>query len=146
MNWLTAKVMQYIAGALLVACIGLGAKGCALSTERDLAVAARDTAQANEGAAITERDSWKAKTGDALAANAAYGVIFDKLQAEAEAQQKQADAAARTAAAAVAVARRNEAAAEQTLAAFRTRFAGKPVPCAAALLAMQNACPSLEGY
>lgn len=146
MNWLTAKVMQYIAGVLLIACIGLGAKGCALSTERDLAAAARDTAQANARTAITERESWKSKTADALAANAAYAVIFDKLQAEADAQLQRADAAAKQAAAAVAAARRDEAAAEKTLAAFRKRFEGKPVPCAAALLAMQNACPTLEGY
>lgn len=146
MNWLTAKVMQYIAGALLIACIGIGAKGCALKTQRDQATASLATAQADKRTAETERDSWKAKVADALAANAAYAVIFDKLQAEADAQQQRADAAAQQAARAVAAARRDEAAAEKQLADFRKRFAGKPVACAVALQAMQNACPALEGY
>lgn len=146
MTWLTAKVAQGIAAALLVLCLGLGAQVFVQSKRLDVAAADLKTAQANARTAETERDAWKSKTGDALAANAAYAVIFDKLQAEADAQQQRADAAAKQAAAAVAAARRDEAAAEKTLAAFRKRFEGKPVPCAAALLAMQNACPTLEGY
>lgn len=146
MNWLTAKVAQGLAAALLVLCIGLGVQVFVQSKRLDVAAASLKTAQADKKTTETERDSWKAKTGDALAANSAYGVIFDKLQAEADAQQLQAEADARTAAAAVAAARRDEAAAEKTLADFRKRSASKPAPCAAALLAMQSACPTLEHY
>ena len=140
MNWLTAKVMQYIAGLLLIACIGLGAKGCALSTERDLAQASLKTAQADKKTAETERDAWKEKTADAQAANAAYDVIFEQQRQEAQAQQQHADAAAQQAAAAVADARRDEAAAEKQLVDFRKRFAGKTTDCAAALLRLDAVC------
>lgn len=146
MNWLTAKVAQGIAAALLVLCIGLGVQVFVQSKRLDVAEASLKTAQADKKTAITERDAWKSKTADVQAANAAYGVIFDKLQAEADRQQQQADAAAERAAAAVAAARRDEATAEKTLADFRKRSASKPAPCAAALLAMQSACPTLEHY
>jgi hypothetical protein len=68
-----------------------------------LANAAADTALANQGkaesardAARTERDSWKAKTEDAQAANRAYDVIFEKQRLAAEEQQRLAAEAAKT--------------------------------------------------
>lgn len=140
MSWLTAKVAQGIAAALLVLCIGLGVQVFVQSKRLDVAAASLKTAQADKKTAETERDSWKAKTADALAANAAYGVIFDKLQAEADRQQQQADAAAERAAAAVAAARSDEAAAEKTLADFRKRFAGKTTDCATALMRLDAVC------
>lgn len=146
MNWLTAKVAQAIALALLLACLALGAKGCSLSSQLKAANAERDTAQAERNAAITERDAWKAKTEDAQAANRAYGVVLQQMQ-EAEAQrQAQEDATARRAAAAVAAAQAEAVRARRERDAFARRFADKPATCAAALDAMQSACPSLERY
>lgn len=146
MNWLTAKVAQGIALALLAACLALGARGCSLSRQLGTAVAERDAAQAKRDAAITERDAWKAKTADVLAANRAYGTVIQQMH-EAEAQrQAQETAIAKRAAAAVAAAQQQAAQARRERDAFRQRFAGKPATCAAALDAMQAACPVLEGY
>ena len=141
MSWLTAKVLQYIAGGLLLACIALGVRGCSLDTARDLAVAERATAIADRTAAITERDAWKAKVTDALAANRAYDAAFAQMQEAALDQQRQADAAATRAQQVVAAARADEAKAERQLADFRRRFAAKPANCAAALKALDAACP-----
>lgn len=146
MNWITAKVAQGIALALLVTCIGLGAKGYSLSRQLDTAVAERDAAQAKRDSAITERDAWKGKTADVQAANRAYEVTIQQMH-EAEAQRQADEAAiARRAAAAVAAAQQQAEQARRERDAFRQRFAGKPATCAAALDAMQAACPTLTEY
>ena len=146
MSWLTAKVMQYIAGALLLGCIGLGLRGCALSDDVAVAVADKGKAEADRDAAVTSRDSWKSKAEDALAANRAYDAAFAQLQEAAAEQQRLAGEAAKKAAAAVATAQRDEAQAERQLADFKRRSGNKPATCAAALQAMQAACPMLEGF
>jgi serine phosphatase RsbU (regulator of sigma subunit) len=146
MKWLTATVLQYVAGALLLACLALFARGCTLSTARDLAVAAQGKAEADRDAARTERDSWKSKTEDAQAANRAYDVIFEKQRQAAAEQQRLADEAAKTAANAVAAAQRDEAKAERENAEFRRVFGNKPKDCEAALAALDRVCPTLEGY
>lgn len=139
MSWLTAKVMQYIAGVLLVLCVALGARGCGLSHKLDAAAAQRD-------AAVTERDAWKSKTEDALAANRAYDVIFEQQRLAAEEQQRLADAAAATARKAVANAQADERKAERSLAEYRRLFGSKPADCDAALQALDRVCKVLEGY
>jgi hypothetical protein len=126
--------------------VGLGAKGCALDRARDLAVADKATALAERKAAITERDAWKAKAADALAANRAYDTAFDQLQAAAEEQQRLADAAAHKAAAEVATAKRDEAKAERELGEYRRTFGARPKDCDAALLALDRVCPTLGDY
>lgn len=146
MSWLTAKVMQYIAGALLVLCVALGARGCGLSHKRDAAVSAQAAAESARDAAVTSRASWKSKAEDALAANRAYDAAFAQLQEAAAEQQRLAGEAAKKAAAAVATAQRDEAQAERQLADFKRRSGNKPATCAAALQAMQAACPMLEGF
>lgn len=146
MNWLTAKVLQYIAGALLIACIGLGVRGCALDSARDVAVANQGKAESARDAAITERAAWKSKAADAQAANNAYDVIFEKQRVAAEAQQRQAAEAAKKAAAAVAAAQRDEAKAEREAAEYRRVFGARPKDCEAALLALDRVCPTLGGY
>lgn len=146
MNWLTMKVLQYIAGALLIACIGLGVKGCALAKDRDVAVAEKNTALADKKTAITERDSWKEEAASAIAANQAYDVIFEQQRAAAEEQQRQAEAAAQQAAATVAAAKRDEAKAESEAAAYRRVYGARPKDCEAALLALDRVCPTLGGY
>lgn len=146
MNWLTTKVLQYIAGALLIACIGLGLRGCALDSARDVAVANQSAAEAARDAAITERDAWKSRAVDAQAANNAYDVIFEQQRAAAEEQQRQAEAAAQQAAASVAAAKRDEAKAEREAAEYRRVFGARPQDCEAALLALDRVCPTLRGY
>lgn len=146
MSWLTMKVMQYIAGGLLLACIGLGVRGCALDSARDLAVANQGKAEAARDAAITERDAWKSKAGDALAANQAYDHALGQLQEAAAEQRRMAQAAAEKAASAVAAAQRDEAKAERELGEYRRIFGAKPRDCEAALLALDRVCPTLRNY
>jgi hypothetical protein len=146
MNWLTMKVLQYIAGGLLLACIGLGVRGCALDSARDVAVANQGKAEAARDTAITERDAWKSKAGDALAANEAFDAIFEKQRLAAAEQQRLAEASAAKAAAAVAAAQRDEAKAERSLAEFRRLFGTRPTDCDAALQALDRVCPMLGGY
>lgn len=146
MSWLTMKVMQYIAAGLLLACIGLGVRGCALDSARDLAVANQGKAEAARDAAITERDAWKSKAGDALAANQAYDHALGQLQEAAAEQRRMAQAAAEKAASAVAAAQRDEAKAERELGEYRRIFGAKPRDCEAALLALDRVCPTLRNY
>lgn len=146
MNWLTMKVLQYIAGALLIACIGLGAKGCALAAERDNANLAAELADVEREAVGAEREAWKEKAAELIAANKAYDTAFDQLQAAAAEKQRQADAAAQQAAAAVAAAQRDEAKAERERDEYRRLFGNKPKDCEAALQALDRVCPTLGGY
>lgn len=142
MNWLTMKVLQYIAIGLLLASVGLGVKGCALAGERDVAVADKAAAESERDAAITERESWKEKTAAALAANQAYDLAFSQLQASIDEQQRLANLAAQKAAAALAAARRDEAKAEQLLAEFQRLFGKRPPQCEAALQSLDRVCPA----
>lgn len=139
MNWLTMKVMQYIAGGLLLVCIGLFARGCALDSARDVAIADLLTR-------TTERDAWKGKAEGCTAANDAYDAAFDKMAAEQAARDKQAAEAAKRAAAAVATAQAEADRAEAQRDAYARKFAARPKNCAAALQTMQAACPALEGF
>ena len=72
----------------------LGARSCSLSNKLDVAVSAAAAAAAERDAASTERDSWKAKTADALAANRAYGAVIESMQAAETERQQQAAAIA----------------------------------------------------
>lgn len=146
MNWLTAKVLQYIALALLALCVALGARGCGLSHKLDVAVNVAAAAASQRDAAITERDAWKSKADDALAANRAYDVIFEQQAQAAAEQQRLADAAAQKAATVVAAAKRDEAAAERTAAEYRRVYGARPKDCEAALQALDRVCKVLQGY
>lgn len=146
MNWLTMKVLQYIAGGLLLACIGLGMRGCALDNARDVAVANEGKALADKKSAETERDAWKSKAGDALAANQAYDHALGQLQEAAAEQRRLAQESAKKAAAAVAAAQRDEAKAERVAAEYRRIFGAKPKDCDTALLALDRICPTLRNY
>lgn len=146
MSWLTMKVLQYIAGGLLLACIGLGVRGCTLDSARDVAVANQGKAESARDAAVTEREAWKSKAGDALAANQAYDMAMGNMQEAAAEQQRRADAAAQVAATAVAAAKRDEAKAERTAAEYRRVFGNRPTDCDAALVALDRVCPMLKEY
>lgn len=146
MNWLTAKVAQGIALALLALCVALGARSCSLSNKLDVAVSAAAAAAAERDAANTERDSWKAKTDDALAANRAYGAVIESMQAAETERQQQAAAIAERAGKLVAEAKVDADRARRERDDFKRRFTTKPATCAAALDAMQAACPTLKDY
>lgn len=146
MNWLTAKVLQYIAGALLVACVALFARGCSAASARDVARADQAAAESARDAAITSRDAWKEQAASAVAANAAYDLIFEQQRQAAAEQQRLADEAAKKAAAAVATAQRDKAQSERSLVEYRRLFGRRPADCDAALQALDRACPALRGY
>ncbi len=139
MSWLTATVMQYIAGGLLLLCITLGVHGCT-------AAGARDVARAERDAAVTGRDAWKGKAEGCAAANAAYDAVFEQQRQEQAAADARAAEAARAAAAAVATATADAAKAKRERDDFAKRYAAKPAGCTAALQALDTACPLLRDY
>ncbi len=111
-----------------------------------LAKAATATAQATATSAVTERDAWKVKTVDALAANEAYASIIDKQARINEEQRAHAEAAAKLAAKQVDKAQAEADRAKTERDTFKRRFNAKPKNCEAALNAMQAACPTLGDY
>jgi len=139
MNWLTTTILQYIAGALLLLCIGLGVHGCTAASARDVAIAQRDAA------AITVA-AWKGKADGCAAANAAYDAVFEQQRQEQAVADARAAEAARVAAAAVAAATADAAKAKRERDDFAKRYAAKPAGCTAALQALDAACPLLKGY
>lgn len=150
MSWLvdklTAKVAQGLAAAFLVLSLGLGVQVWVQSKRIETLKAIATAASAQIDATEIERDAWKSKTEDALAANRAYDVLFEQQRLAAEDQQRLADAAAARAATQVAAARRDEASAERSLAEYRRVFGAKPKDCDAALQALDRVCPMLGGY
>lgn len=142
MKWLTMKLMQYIAGALLLTCIGLGAKGCSLASERDTAVAKQGEAEALTRAANTERAAWKSKAGDLAAANAACDTAFDQLQAAATERDRQVEQQTAQAEQAIAASKAKAAAAGRELAEFRRLYGQRPANCEAALKSLDRVCPA----
>ena len=138
--------------ALITAAVLLAVIAALLFNLR-LANAAADTALANQGkaeaardAAVTERDAWKSKAGDALAANQAYDHALGQLQEAAAEQRRLSQEAAKKAASAVAAAARDEEKALHELAQYRRIFGAKPKDCDAALLALDRVCKTLEGF
>ena len=146
MSWLTAKVAQGIAAALLVLSIGLGLQVWVQSGR--LASAKKDvqTAQAQRDTAITERDAWKGKADGAVAANAAYEAVLDAIKAEQAREAAAAAAAAQAAASRVAEAEAEKRRATTELAEFRRLFGARPADCDAALQALDRVCPLLRDY
>lgn len=139
MTWLTSTVWQYVAGALLLLCIGLGVRGCNAASDRDVAIAQRD-------AATTSLDAWKGKAEGCAAANAAYDAVFEQQRQEQAAADARAAEAARAAAAAVAAATADASKAKRERDDYAKRFAARPAGCEAALQALDAACPLLKGY
>ena len=141
MNWLTAKVLQYIVGALLVLSIGLGLQVWVQYGRLDAAKKDVQTAQAQRDTAITERDAWKGKADGAVAANQAYGVVLDEIRAQQAADQHAAAAAAQQAAKQVASAQAEKRRSDADLAEFRRLFGKRPADCEAALQSLDRVCP-----
>ena len=146
MNWLTMKVLQYIAVGLLLACIGLGVKGCAIASERDVAVANQSKAEAARDAVITEREAWKEVASTAQDTNADWQRIWGVIEANQAREREESARLAGIAAEQVAAAKRDEANAERVAAEYRRIFGAKPKDCDAALLALDRICPTLRNY
>lgn len=143
MNWLTAKVAQGVALALLLLCIGVGGRACSLASQLKTATAERDAATGQRDAARTERDSWKQKAADVLAARDAYAAMLATIKQEQARAEAAAAAAAKAAAAAVAAAQRDEATAERRLADFQRRYVARPKSCDDALKILDTVCPAI---
>jgi len=148
MKALTVKPLLYVIVALALACVLLGARGCALSADVRAADAATETARADVRTAVTERDAWKARAEDNARAErvrtAERDLLADLLdQQEAETVRLVAEGEA-------AVARAQDAArdADRALKAFTAQFqaAARTPNCGAALTALNNACPTLRNY
>lgn len=146
MSWvadkLTAKAVQGIAAALLVLSLGLGVQVWVQGKRLDVAKADVGAAESARDAARTERDAWKSKTDDALAANRAMDVVLGQLQAAAEEQQRMADQQAQQAARAIAASKAKAAAADKELAEFRRVYGQRPADCEAALKSLDRVCPA----
>lgn len=146
MSWLTTTILQYIAGALLLLCIGLGVHGCTAASARDVAIAQRDVAIAQRDAAITTVTAWKGKAEGCAAANAVYDAVFEQQRAEQAAADARAAEDRKRAAAVVAAATADAAKARRALDDFAKRYAAKPADCTAALQPLDAACPLLRDY
>lgn len=145
---LTVTPLLYACGVLLLVCLGLGV---ALKLEAaDVATAEADkrTAEADRNTAQTEREAWKRRAGELGTANLAYGVALSDLRAELALCQGENARLGEAGEKAVAAAQADARDADRTLAAFTAKFqteSRKP-QCAAALHALDAACPALEGY
>lgn len=146
MKWLTATVLQYVAGALLLVCFALFARGCTLSAARDVAVAEQGKAESARDAARTERDAWKGVAETAQGTNAEWQRVWGVVETNRQREREEAARQAQLAGQQVAAAKRDEAKAERELGEFRRLFGKRPADCQAALQALDRVCPMLEGY
>ena len=144
----TVTPLLYACGALLVACIALGGTVAWKSHTQATLQAKLDTALAKIDTASTERDAWKGRVDELAAANGAYTNALQVLRAELDKCQADKATVANQGKQAEAAARRAAADADAALQSFTAQFqqASHGGKCAVALAAMQQACPSLEGY
>lgn len=145
---LTVTPLLYACGALLVVVAGLGVRVHMLGSDAIAADARRAAAVADRDAARTERNAWKAKANDLIAANSAYGVTVDTLRQLLDEARQAARVMAEQDRKAIAQARADAADADRTLQLFTAKYQAesrKP-DCAKALLTLEAACPALSGY
>lgn len=138
---LTVTPLLWACG-LLLAAVGV------LGVQLQLKAGALDVATADVARVATERDAWKSAASRSLAANQTLQGAFDRvheLLKQEQGERKRLDAEGR---AAVARAQQAAADADRTLATWMARYADqvRVGDCAAALNAMQQACPAFEGY
>lgn len=144
----TVTPLLWAAGLELVAIAVLGGLLYVQQARVDVAVAASESASAWATSARTERDAWKQAAGTAIGANAKWEQAFKKVQGlleDAQGENRRLDAAGR---AAVAAAQERAAEADRALEEWTRRYAEqvRVGDCAAALNAVQTACPAMEGY
>lgn len=145
---LTTTPLLWACGLLLVAVAALGVRVHMLGASVAAAESATAAAAARADQHIAERDAWKhtARTlqGAATKWETAFGIVHQLLTA-AQGEARRLDQAGR---AAVTAAREREAEANRTLAGWMQRYADqvRVGDCAAALNAVQQACPAFGGY
>lgn len=145
---MTVAPLLYLCGALLLLVIGLGVKVAMLGSDLDAAVANQGKAEAERDAVITEREAWKGRADELQAANGAYGTALNTMHQQLQMCQGEAARIESEGLKAVAAARAEAADADAALKRFTAQFQAesrKPV-CAAALAALDAACPALQGY
>lgn len=145
---LTTTPLLWACGLLLVAVAALGVRVHMLGADVAAAQAATEAAAARADQHVAERDAWKRATHTLQVASTkwetAFGTVHELLVA-AQGEARRLDAAGR---AAVTAAREREAEANRTLAGWMQRYADqvRVGDCAAALNAVQQACPAFGGY
>ena len=144
----TVTPLLYACGALLALSIGLGVALKLKGADVTAAEAATSVAEASRDKAITEREAWKSRAGELTAANLAYGSVVTGLREELALCQGENARIGQAGQLAIHRAQADARDADRTLAAFTAKFqteSRKPV-CAAALSALDAACPALGGY
>lgn len=138
---LSVKPLLWACCLLLAACAALGGR---------LYVAGADVtaAEARVGLRTTERDAWKQAAEASQIAAGKWQQAFAQVQQrlrEAQAEAHRLDEAGQ---AAIAAAQAREAEANRALASWTQRYADqvRVGDCAAALNAVQHACPAFQGY
>lgn len=145
---LTVTPLLWAAGLELVAIAVLGGMLYVQQSRVDVAQAASETAGARADAARTERDAWKQAAETSLGANVKWQSAFaavQRLLREAQGENRRLAESGRKA---IAAARAEAAEADRALAEWTHRYADqvRVGECAAALNAVQTACPAMEGY
>ena len=145
---LSVKPLLWACGLLLAGCAVLG--GLLYTARADVAAARAETdaAAATVGQRTTEREAWKQAARASQAAAGRWEAAFADMQIllrDAQGEARRLDAAGRQA---VAAAQAREAEANRTLEAWMRRYAEqvRVGDCAAALNAVQAACPAFEGF
>lgn len=145
---LTVTPLLWACGLLLVAVAALGVRVHTLGASIDAAQSATQAAGARADQHIAERDAWKhaARTlqGAATKWETAFGTMQTLLK-QAQGEARRLDQAGHDA---IAAAQAREAEANRALAAWTQRYADqvRVGDCAAALNAVQQACPAFGGY
>jgi len=145
---LTVTPLLWACGLLLVVVAALGVRVHMLGASVDAAESATQAAAARADQHVAEREGWKhaARTlqGAATKWETAFGTMQTLLN-QAQGEARRLDDAGR---AAIAAARAREAEANRALASWTARYADqvRAGDCAAALNAVQAACPAFGGY
>ncbi|WP_298580580.1 hypothetical protein [uncultured Luteimonas sp.] len=151
MNWLsklTVTPLLWACGLLLVAVAGLGVRVHMLGATADAAEAATEAAAARAAQHVAERDAWKHAAQASASAAGKWEAAFRNVQQllrDSQAEARRLDEAGQ---AALSAAREREAEANRALASWTQRYADqvRVGDCAAALNAVQQACPAFGGY
>lgn len=145
---LTVTPLLWACGLLLVAVAALGVRVHMLGADVDAAKAGTAAADARANQHVAERDAWKRAAQSALQATTRWETAFGtvrQLLADSQREARRLDEAGRQA---LAAARAREAEANLALASWMDRYAEqvRVGDCAAALNAVQQACPAFRGY
>ena len=144
----TVTPLLWACGLLLAAVAVLG--GLLYTARADVAAARARTeaAAATAGQRATERDAWKQAAEASAAAAGSWEAAFADMRVllrQAQSEARRLDEAGKRA---VAAAQAREVEANRTLDAWMARYANqvRVGDCAAALNAVQAACPAFEGF